>query len=73
MRSAVLHMAGDALASLAVVLAAAIMLVVPAATWLDPVSALVVAGIIVYQAARIFRGSIAVLLESTPRTWTSTG
>ena len=66
MRSAVLHMAGDALASLAVVLAAAVMLVVPSATWLDPVSALVVAGIIVYQASRIFRSSIAVLLESTP-------
>ncbi len=66
MRSAVLHMAGDALASLAVLLAAVVMIVVPSATWLDPVSALVVAGIIVYQAARIFRGSIAVLLESTP-------
>ncbi len=66
MRSAVLHMAGDALASLAVVLAAAIMIFVPAASWLDPVSALVVAAIIVYQAIRIFRDSIAVLLESTP-------
>jgi cobalt-zinc-cadmium efflux system protein len=66
MRTAALHMAGDALASLAVVAAAAVMLAVPSATWLDPVSALVVAAIIVYQAARIFRGSIAVLLESTP-------
>ncbi len=66
MRSAVLHMAGDALASLAVVLAAVAMIVEPSATWLDPVSALVVAGIIVYQAFRIFRGSVAVLLESTP-------
>ena len=66
MRSAVLHMAGDALASLAVVLAATVMIVVPSATWLDPISALVVAGIIVYQAAGIFRGRIAVLLESTP-------
>jgi cobalt-zinc-cadmium efflux system protein len=66
MRSAVLHMAGDALASLAVVMAAVVMLVRPSATWLDPASALVVAAIIVYQAARIFRGSIAVLLESTP-------
>ena len=66
MRSALLHMAGDALASLAVAVAAVIMLAVPSATWLDPVSALVVAAIIVYQASRIFRGSIAVLLESTP-------
>jgi cobalt-zinc-cadmium efflux system protein len=66
MRSAVLHMAGDALASLAVVVAAVVMVIHPSATWLDPVSALVVSAIIVYQAARIFRGSIAVLLESTP-------
>ncbi len=66
MRSAVLHMAGDALASLAVVLAAVILLFIPSASWLDPVSALVVAAIIVYQSSRVFRDSVAVLLESTP-------
>jgi cobalt-zinc-cadmium efflux system protein len=65
-RAAVLHMAGDALASLAVVLAAVVLLFVPSAEWLDPASALVVAAIIVYQASRVFTGSIAVLLESTP-------
>ena len=66
MRSALLHMVGDALASLAVVAAAVVLIVEPAASWLDPVSALVVAAIIVYQAAHVFRASIAVLLESTP-------
>jgi len=66
MRSVFLHMAGDALASLAVVAAGVILLVAPSATWLDPVSALVVAAIILYQAARVLRTSIAVLLESTP-------
>jgi cobalt-zinc-cadmium efflux system protein len=66
MRSAVLHMVGDALASLAVIVAAVALLLAPSATWLDPVSALVVAAIIVYQASRVFRSSIAVLLESTP-------
>ncbi len=66
MRSALLHMAGDALASLAVVVAAVILLFVPAADWLDPVSALVVAAVIVVQAVRVFHSSIAVLLESTP-------
>ncbi|HUY65698.1 MAG TPA: cation diffusion facilitator family transporter [Acidimicrobiales bacterium] len=66
MRSAVLHMVGDALASLAVVLAAVALLFVPSANWLDPVSALVVAAIIVFQAFRVLRGSITVLLESTP-------
>jgi cobalt-zinc-cadmium efflux system protein len=66
MQGALMHMAGDALASLAVVVAGATMLFLPSATWLDPVSALVVAAIIVYQASRVFRGSVAVLLESTP-------
>jgi len=66
MRAALLHMAGDTLASLAVILAGALLIFVPTASWLDPVSALVVAGVIVYQAAFVFRASIAVLLESTP-------
>jgi len=66
MRSAALHMAGDALASLAVVMAGVVLLFAPSATWLDPVSALVVAAIIVTQAFGVFRGGIAVLLESTP-------
>ncbi len=66
MRSALLHMVGDALASVAVMAAGVVLLFAPSATWLDPVSALVVAMIIVYQAGRVFRGSIAVLLESTP-------
>jgi cobalt-zinc-cadmium efflux system protein len=66
MRSALLHMVGDALASLAVVTAGVVLIFVPSATWLDPVSALVVAAIIVTQASRVFRSSVAVLLESTP-------
>ena len=66
MRSALVHMAGDALASLAVVAAAVVLVFVPSATWLDPVSALVVAAVIVVQAIRVFTASIAVLLESTP-------
>ena len=66
MRAALLHMAGDALASLAVVLAAVVLIFVPSASWLDPASALVVAAIIVYQAFQVFRASVAVLLESTP-------
>ena len=66
MRSAVLHMAGDALAAAAVLIAGIVLLFVPAAEWLDPVSALVVAAIIVYEAAGVFRSSVSVLLESTP-------
>jgi len=66
MRSAMLHMVGDALASAAVLVGGLVLLVAPAATWLDPVSSLVVAVVIVTQAAGVFRSSIAVLLESTP-------
>ena len=66
MRSALLHMVGDALASAAVLVAGLLLLVVPSATWLDPVSSLVVAALIVSQAAGVFRSAIAVLLESTP-------
>jgi len=66
MRSAVLHMAGDALASLAVVAGAALLLVVPSATWLDPASALLVAAVIAFQAVGVLRASVSVLLESTP-------
>jgi len=66
MRSAVLHMAGDALASLAVVIGAAALLVVPSATWLDPTSALLVAAVIAFQAVGVLRASVSVLLESTP-------
>ncbi len=66
MRAALLHMTGDAAASLAVVTAGVVLLFVPSASWLDPVSALVVAAVIVYQASGVLRGSVAVLLESTP-------
>ena len=66
MRAALLHMVGDALASSAVLVAGLVLLTVPSASWLDPVSSLVVAAIIVTQAAGVFRASIAVLLESTP-------
>jgi cobalt-zinc-cadmium efflux system protein len=66
MRAAVLHLFGDALSSLAVLVAGAVLLAVPSATWLDPASALVVAAIIVWQAVGVFRESISVLLESTP-------
>ena len=66
MRSALLHMLGDALASLAVLISAVLLMAYPSANWLDPAAALVVAGIIVYEAAIVFRSSVSVLLESTP-------
>ena len=67
MRSVLVHAVGDALASLAVVVAGVFLLVAPSATWLDPASAFAVAAIIVVQASRVVGGSVSVLLESTPR------
>ena len=66
MRTTMLHAAGDALASLAVVAAGALILVDPGATWADPTAALVVAGLIVVQAVRLLRASVDVLMESAP-------
>ena len=66
LRAALLHMLGDALASGAVLVAGLVLLVVPSATWLDPVSSLAVAAVIVVQAAGVFRSAVSVLLESTP-------
>ena len=66
MHAALLHMVGDALASAAVVVGGLLLLAHPSATWLDPLSALAVAAVILSQAAGVLRSSIAVLLESTP-------
>jgi cobalt-zinc-cadmium efflux system protein len=65
MRAAFLHMAGDALASLAVV-AAALAIAGGAPRWLDPASALAVAAVIAVQSVVVLRESVSVLLESTP-------
>ncbi len=66
MRSAALHMAGDALGSLAVVTAGAVLMVDPSLEWADPLSSLAVAAIIVVEAYRLLRASVDVLLESAP-------
>ena len=66
MRSAVLHMTGDALGSLAVIGAGAVILADPALRWADPTASLVVAAIIIVEAYRLLRQSVDVLLESSP-------
>jgi cobalt-zinc-cadmium efflux system protein len=66
MRSAALHMAGDALGSLAVLSAGAVLLADPSLQWVDPGASLVVALIIVLEAYRLMRASVDVLLESSP-------
>lgn len=66
MRAAATHLAGDALASLAILAAGAVLVVDPALRWADPVASLAVAALIVVEAVRILRASVDVLLESAP-------
>jgi len=66
MRSATLHMAGDALGSLAVLSAGVVLVADHALEWADPAASLVVAAIIVVEAYRLLRASVDVLLESSP-------
>ena len=66
MRAAALHMAGDALGSLAVLTAGAILVVDPSLRWADPAASLAVAALIVVEAYRLLRSSVDVLLESAP-------
>ena len=66
MRSAALHMGGDALGSLAVLSAGAVLVANPSLEWADPTASLVVAVIIVVEAYRLLRASVDVLLESSP-------
>ena len=66
MRSAALHMAGDALGSLAVLSAGVVLVADHSLEWADPLASLVVAAIIVVEAYRLLRASVDVLLESSP-------
>jgi len=66
MKASAFHMAGDALASLAVVGAGALLIADPALRWADPLSSLAVAALILAGAYRIMRASVDVLLESAP-------
>jgi cobalt-zinc-cadmium efflux system protein len=67
LRAAVLHMAADALAALAVLVAGlAIMAGGPAWDRADPAAALIVSVLIIVEAARLTHESVQVLLESVP-------
>jgi cobalt-zinc-cadmium efflux system protein len=66
MRSAALHMGGDALGSLAVLGAGAVLVARPSLVWADPTASILVAVIIVVEAYRLLRASVDVLLESSP-------
>jgi cobalt-zinc-cadmium efflux system protein len=66
MRSSLLHMVGDAATSLGVLLAAAVVLSTGRFYWLDPAVSVLIGLAILWQAWRLLRGALEVLLESTP-------
>lgn len=67
MRSALLHMAGDALASLGVALAGLVILLTGGFLWLDPVVSMAIGVLIALEAFALVRQAAEVLLESTPK------
>jgi cobalt-zinc-cadmium efflux system protein len=66
LRGAVLHLAGDAATSMAVVFAAVAELAWHAA-WVDPAASLLIGAVIVWTAWALLRDTTHVLLEGTPR------
>jgi cobalt-zinc-cadmium efflux system protein len=66
MRSALLHMWGDAAASLGVAVAGVVIALTGGFERLDPAVSLAICGLITWQAARLIRETTEVLLESTP-------
>ncbi|MDQ1503610.1 MAG: cobalt-zinc-cadmium efflux system protein, partial [Actinomycetota bacterium] len=67
MRSALLHMAGDATASLGVAVAGLVILFTGRFLWLDPIVSMAIGGLIAVEALWLVRQAAEVLLESTPR------
>jgi cobalt-zinc-cadmium efflux system protein len=65
-RTAVLHMGGDALASLGVVVAGSVILITGRFAWLDPAVGLGIAALIAWGAVGLLRSTTDVLLESAP-------
>jgi cobalt-zinc-cadmium efflux system protein len=66
MRSAMVHLVGDALGSAGVCAAGVVMFVTGGNTWLDPAVSLVISAMIAWQAVKLIRASTDILLESTP-------
>jgi len=67
MHSALLHMTGDAAASLGVAVAGLVILMTGRFLWLDPVMSMGIGVLIAVEAFQLVRQAAEVLLESTPR------
>lgn len=64
-RSAFLHVAGDAIASVAVVVSG-VVIIATGWNWMDPATSIIIAVIIVFGSMRILTESVNVLLEGAP-------
>lgn len=64
-RSAYLHVLGDAVSSVGVILAAGIIWLT-GATWVDPVMSILIGILIAFSSYRVLRGSLHILLEGVP-------
>jgi cobalt-zinc-cadmium efflux system protein len=65
-RSAYLHMVGDAISAFGVIVAGAIVVATQAAV-VDPIVSLLIAGLILWTSWGVLRESVTVLLEGTPK------
>ncbi|HZS38004.1 MAG TPA: cation diffusion facilitator family transporter [Polyangia bacterium] len=66
-KGAYLHILGDALSSLAVLVGGAAMYFARGWYWLDPILSMLIGLFVVYTAARLVREAVDVLLETVPR------
>ena len=67
LRSVVIHLASDLAITLALLTVGALLLVRPSWTWADPLAALAIGGILVYESIPLFRDGWDILTEKTPR------
>jgi len=65
LNSAFLHVIGDAISSVGVILAA-ILIKVTSLTWIDPLMSILIGIIIQFSAFRVLRGSLRILSEGVP-------
>jgi cobalt-zinc-cadmium efflux system protein len=65
-RSAMIHLAGDTVASIGVAIAGAMILITHGTYWLDPAVSLAIGAAIAWQGWRLLRDTTAVLMEGSP-------
>lgn len=65
-KGAYLHVMGDTLSSLGVIVSAGLLLLVPGWTFLDPLVSLVIAAVVLWSAWRLVREAVDILLEAVP-------